>query len=182
GVTVLSDVDASNASDDVFSVGIDVLGLNDTGSLAASVASGAAGLVNSQIGTFRQRLGVNPYGDPGKVLSAFVRMYSDEGDVTATHQASFGSAGNFDFNQSTWGREVGINANLFGNFNAGIVLGNADSRQRLTGEGHGENRMDGMTWGAYATWYVPQGFYVDLSGRWMAVDVRSTSSAGTMST
>src|SRR5690606_9209591 len=183
GVAVLSDIDSSNASDDVFSVGIDVLGLNDTGSLAASIASGAAGLVNSQIGTFRQRLGVNPYGDPGKVMSAFVRMYTDEGDVTATHQAdNFGSAGNFDFNQSTWGREVGINANLFGNFHAGIVLGNADSRQRMIGEGHGENRMDGMTWGAYATWYVPQGFYVDLSGRWMAVDVRSTSSAGTMST
>jgi len=38
--------------------------------------------------------------------------------------------------------------------------------------------MDGMTWGAYATWYVPQGFYVDLTHRQMAVDVESTSIAG----
>ena len=50
------------------------------------------------------------------------------------------------------------------------------------GAGHGENRMDGLTWGAYATWYVPEGFYVDLSGRWMAADVKSISAAGTLVT
>ena len=182
-LNVTSQLNAANTAADVFYVNLDVVGLNDTGALAASVASGAAGFLNSQVGTFRQRLGANPYGDAGSVMSAFVRAYTDEGDVSPDHvAANFGQGGNFAYNQSTWGREIGVNANLFGNFHAGLVLGNADSRQRLTGAGHGENRMDGMTWGAYATWYVPEGFYVDLSGRWMAADVKSISAAGTLVT
>lgn len=178
-----SAIDASNATADVFSVDLDVAGLNDPGTLAASVASGAADMLNSQIGTFKQRMGVNPYGDAGKVMSAFFRTYTSKGDVSPAHVAgNFGQGGNFDYDLSVWGREVGVNANLFGNFHAGVVLGSADGRQRLTGAGVGSNRMDGMTWGAYATWFAPQGFYVDLSGRWMAVDVRSLSAAGQMET
>ena len=168
---------------DEFSLGIDATGLNDTGTLAANVASGAAGMLNAQVGTFKQRMGVNPYGEAGKVMSAFFRTYTSEGDVEPAHAAAnFGQGGNFAYDQSVWGREVGINANLFGNFRAGLTLGSADGRQRLTGAGAGSNRMDGMTWGAYATWFAPQGFYVDVSGRWMAVDVVSTSSAGQLQT
>ena len=182
-LAVSSQINTANSAADVFSVNVDVIGLSDTGTLAANVASGAAGFLNSQVGTFRQRLGVNPYGDAGKVMSAFFRVYSDEGDVTPDAvAANFGQGGNFAYDQSSWGREVGVNANLFGNFHAGVVLGTADSRQRLTGAGVGQNRMDGTTVGAYATWYVPQGFYVDLTGRWMAVDVESTSAAGLLQT
>jgi hypothetical protein len=182
-LSVSSQINTANTAPDLFSVNVDVVGLSDSGSLAASLASGAAGFLNSQVGTFRQRLGVNPYGDAGKVMSAFVRVYSSEGDVDQAHvAANFGQGGNFAYDQSSWGREVGVNANLFGNLHAGVVLGTADSRQRLTGAGVGQNRMDGMTWGAYATWYVPQGFYVDLTGRWMAVDVESTSIAGLLQT
>jgi len=182
-LTVSSQINTANTAPDLFSVNVDVVGLSDSGSLAASVASGAADFLNSQIGTFRQRLGVNPYGDAGKVMSAFVRVYSSEGDVDQAHvAANFGQGGNFAYDQSSWGREVGVNANLFGNFHAGVVLGTADSRQRLTGAGVGQNRMDGMTWGAYATWYVPQGFYVDLTHRQMAVDVESLSIAGLLQT
>lgn len=182
-LTVSSQINTANTAPDLFSVNVDVVGLSDSGSLAASVASGAAGFLNDQVGTFRQRLGVNPYGDAGKVMSAFVRVYTSEGDVDQAHvAANFGQGGNFAFDQTSWGREVGVNANLFGNFHAGVVLGTADSRQRLTGAGMGQNRMDGMTWGAYATWYVPQGFYVDLTHRQMAVDVESTSIAGLLQT
>ena len=182
-LTVSSQINTANTAADLFSVNVDVVGLSDSGSLAASVASGAAGFLNDQVGTFRQRLGVNPYGDAGKVMSAFVRVYTSEGDVDQAHvAANFGQGGNFAFDQTSWGREVGVNANLFGNFHAGVVLGTADSRQRLTGAGMGQNRMDGMTWGAYATWYVPQGFYVDLTHRQMAVDVESTSIAGLLQT
>ncbi|MEF9978239.1 MAG: hypothetical protein RR834_07065 [Thermomonas sp.] len=182
-LTVSSQINTANTSADLFSVNVDVVGLSDSGSLAASVASGAAGFLNDQVGTFRQRLGVNPYGDAGKVMSAFVRVYTSEGDVDQAHvAANFGQGGNFAYDQTSWGREVGVNANLFGNFHAGVVLGTADSRQRLTGAGMGQNRMDGMTWGAYATWYVPQGFYVDLTHRQMAVDVESTSAAGLLQT
>jgi len=166
-----------------FSAGVGVAGLNDVGALASNIASGAAGFINSQMGTFRQRLGVNPYGDEGKVLSAFFRSYRDEGDVSPAHVASnFGQDGSFDFRQTVSGNEVGINANVFGDFHAGIVLGNADGRQRLTGDGTGETRMDGMTIGAYATWYVPQGFYVDLAGRKMTADVRLGSAGTAMGT
>ena len=182
-LTVSSQINTANTAPDLFSVNVDVVGLSDSGSLAASVASGAAGFLNDQVGTFRQRLGVNPYGDAGKVMSAFVRVYTSEGDVDQAHvAANFGQGGNFAFDQTSWGREVGVNANLFGNFHAGVVLGTADSRQRLMGPGVGQNRMDGMTWGAYATWYVPQGFYVDFTHRQMAVDVESTSIAGLLQT
>ena len=182
-LTVSSQINTANTAPDLFSIKVDVVGLSDSGSLAASVASGAAGFLNDQVGTFRQRLGVNPYGDAGKVMSAFVRVYTSEGDVTPDAiAANFGQGGNFAYDQSSWGREVGVNANLFGNFHAGVVLGTAESRQRLTGAGVGQNRMDGMTWGAYATWYVPQGFYVDLTHRQMAVDVESTSIAGLLQT
>lgn len=163
-----------------FLVSLDVLGLNDTGALAAATASGAAAFMNAQVGTFRQRLGVNPYGDAGKVMNAFVRFYSSEGDVDLAHTAgNFGQGGNFGFSQKTWGKEFGINANLSEKIHAGLVFGNADSRQRLS-EGVGENRMDGATVGAYATWQAPEGFYVDLTGRWMAADIRATSAAGVM--
>ena len=178
-LTVSSQLNAANTADDVFSINLDVVGLNDTGTLAANVASGAAGMLNAQVGTFKQRMGVNPYGDAGKVMSAFFRTYTSEGDVNPDHlAANFGQGGNFGYDQSVWGREVGVNANLFGNFHAGLTFGSADGRQRLTGAGVGSNRMDGMTWGLYATWFAPQGFYVDVSGRWMAVDVTSSSAAG----
>lgn len=158
-----------------------VTGLEDAGALAASVASGAAALLDSQVGTFRQRLGVNPYGDTGAVLSAFVRLYNDQGDMRPGHLAgNFGQGGHFNYNQANWGREVGVNANLSGNFHAGIVLGNGDTRQRLTEGGAGENRMSGMTVGGYATWYVPGGLYFDFSARQMAVDIHSTSVIGTL--
>lgn len=172
--------EAGSGGDAAFLVSLDVLGLNDTGALAATTATAAATFLNSQVGTFRQRLGVNPYGDADKVMNAFVRFYSSQGDINPTHSAgNFGQGGRFGFAQNSWGREVGINANLPGNIHAGLVLGNADSRQRLS-DGVGENRMDGATVGAYATWYAPGGFYVDLSGRWMASDIHSTTAAGTM--
>jgi outer membrane autotransporter protein len=140
-------------------------------------------MLNAQIGTFKQRMGVNPYGDDGKVLSAFFRTYTSEGDVEPAHvAANFGQGGNFAYDQSVWGREVGVNAHLHGNVHAGLTVGTADGRQRLTGAGVGSSRMDGMTWGLYATWFAPQGFYADLSGRWMAVDVVSTSAAGPLET
>ncbi len=180
GLTVSSQINAANTANDVFSINVDVNGLNDTGALAASASSGAAVFLNSQVGTFRQRLGFNPYGDAGKVMSAYVRFYTSTGDLRQGHTAAnFGQSGHFNFDQSSWGHEIGINANLYGNIHAGLVLGKADSRQRLT-EGNGTSRMDGTTVGGYATWYAPGGLYVDLSARKMAMDIYATSAAGTM--
>ncbi|MBV2209116.1 MAG: hypothetical protein KUL77_06095 [Thermomonas sp.] len=179
-VVTKSTLDATNGSDDLFAVALDVAGLNDTGTLSASAASGAAAALNAQVGTFRQRLGANPYGDADKVMSGFVRFYSNDGDMALTNTAgNFGQAGNFGFNQRTWGNEFGINANLYSHLHAGVVLGKATSRQRLTA-GAGENRFDGTTVGLYASWYNPTGLYVDLSSRWMTSDLRATSAAGVM--
>ncbi len=181
GFTIGSDIDATNATNDVFSIDLDVNGLNDTGAIAVLTAQGAANFMNMQVGTFRQRLGANPYGDAGKVMSAFVRYYTDSGDVSPGHNAfNFGQGGHFNYDQSSWGTEVGVNANLWSNLHMGVVLGNADSRQRLRDGGVGTNRFDGMTFGIYATWYTPEGWYIDFSGRKMAADVRSTSVAGTL--
>ena len=180
-LTISSAIDATNTVDDVFSINLDVNGLNDTGSIAALTAQGAANFMNAQVGTFRQRLGVNPYGDAGKVMSAYVRYYTETGDVNPGHNAhNFGQGGNFDYRQASWGTEVGVNANLWSNLHAGVVLGNADSRQRLDNPGVGTNRMDGMTFGMYLTWYVPNGWYVDLTARKMAADVYSTSVGGVL--
>jgi outer membrane autotransporter protein len=177
-----SHIDAAG-SGDVFSLGIDATGLSGGGILAASVASGTAGMLDAQIGTFKQRMGVNPFGDPGKVLSTFFRTYASEGDVDPTHVASnFGQGGDFTYHQNVTGNEVGINANLSANFHAGMTLGHADGRQHPIAADIGSNRMDGMTLGAYASWFSPRGYYFDLSGRWMAVDVVSASSAGALKT
>lgn len=181
GLAINSAINTANTADDVFSISMSINGLSDSGSLGASTASGMAGFMNAQMGTFRQRLGVNPYGDAGKVMSAFVRVYADQGDVSQKHASNFGNGGYFDFDTASWGREVGVNANLFGNFHAGLVLGSMDGRQRLTGGGSGESRMHAMTVGGYLTWYVPNGWYVDFSARQMAPDIHLSTSAGTMS-
>jgi outer membrane autotransporter protein len=168
----------SGGSGNVFALGIDATGLNDAGILAANVASGAAGMLDAQVGTFRQRMGVNPYGDDDKVLSAFFRAWNSDGDVDPTHVAdNFGQGGDFGYDLRASGREVGVNAHLSANVHVGVVLGDSDGHQRVDG-GAGSNRMDGSTFGVYATWFAPQGFYIDLSNRWMAVDVTSTSTAG----
>jgi outer membrane autotransporter protein len=168
----------SGGSGNVFALGIDATGLNDAGILAANVASGAAGMLDAQVGTFRQRMGVDPYGGDDKVLSAFFRAWNSDGDVDPTHVAdNFGQGGDFAYDLRASGREVGVNAHLSANVHVGVVLGDSDGRQRVDG-GAGSNRMDGSTFGVYATWFAPQGFYIDLSNHWMAVDVTSTSVAG----
>lgn len=183
GNFIAMDVAVTQPTANAFAVGIDVVGLQDSGTLAAAVASGAANMLNTQIGTFTQRMGVNPFGDEDKVLSAYVRGYTSEGDVDPAHQAfNFGQGGNFAYNQKSSGREIGLNANLAGNLHVGLTLGSADGRQTLTGNGVGQNRLDGNTVGLYATWFAPQGLYVDVSNRKMAVDVHSTSAAGTLPT
>lgn len=177
-VVATQQIDASNAALDHFMVGLEVAGLNDTGTLAATAMTGVANFVNAQMGTFRQRLGFNPYGGAGQVLNAFVRFQTSEGDITPSHMSgNFGNAGNFDFNLSSWGREFGINANFTENLHAGLVFDKADGRQRLNA-GAGENRMKGTAVGGYVTWHVPDGWYVDLSTRSMAVDVDAITVSG----
>ncbi len=183
-VTVSSEIDASNASDDVFSVGVDVAGLNDTGALAASIASGAQSLINSQVGTWRQRMGVLPAKGQDTVgLSPWIRTFSDKGEVDPAHvAANFGSGGNFRYDQSNSGSELGMNVNIRGGVNIGLLLANSQGTQRLLDSGVGTDRMDGSAFGLYTTWIGSNGFYVDASYRWLDFDVDLTSAAGQQST
>jgi hypothetical protein len=178
---ISSAIDASNASADVFSVGVAMDGLNDAGALAASVASGAHSLINSQIGTWRQRMGVLPRQDDGG-LSPWIRAFSDDGEVDQQHVAAdFTDAGDFRFQQSNQGSELGINFALPGGFNYGVLLAKADGDQRLRGRA-GSDRIDLSTVGVYGTWISSLGFYLDASYRWMDFDAELSSVGGAQST
>jgi outer membrane autotransporter protein len=183
-VNVTSQLDTSNAADDVFSVGLDVAGLNDAGSLAASIASGAQSLLSSQIGTWRQRMGVvtrKPEGTVG--LSPWIRVFSDKGSIDPTHTAqNFGSGGNFSYDQSNSGREFGANLNPFGGFNVGLLFAKSEGTQRLLGTGQGTDKFSETAFGLYTTWIADNGFYVDASYRWMSFDADLTAAGGPQAT
>ncbi len=172
-------VDANNAADDVFSLGVAVTGLNDMGSVAAALAPGAQSLVNAQVGTWRQRMGVVPAsGD--SVLAPWVRMFSDSGDVNAQHSSNFGPGGTFGFDQSNSGWELGLDTRPSEHLAVGVLFGDSEGSQHLTG-GAGSDRLDGRTFGLYGTW-LANGFYLDVSQRWTGIDARLSSAAGTQKT
>ena len=157
------------------SAAVEVEGLNDTGVLAASVAQGAHSLINSAIGTMRQRYGVQyPLAAGQAGLSPWVRLYTDKGDFSPVG-SGFGSGGDFGFEQENRGRELGMGFTL-GRASFGVLAGNADGTQRLAGGG-GADRLKLHGAGVYATWRDPR-FYIDASYRWMDFDARLDSAGG----
>lgn len=174
-----ANIDASNATADVFSLGVAVTGLSDMGSLAATIAPGAQSLVNAQVGTWRQRMGVVPGpGDTG--LAPWVRMFTDSGDVNPAHSSNFGPGGNFGFKQSNHGWELGLDARPTEHFAVGVLFADSEGSQHLR-TGAGSDRLDGKTFGLYGT-LLANGFYVDVSQRWSGFDARLQSAAGTQTT
>jgi hypothetical protein len=162
------------------SAGVEVTGLNDTGVLAASVAQGAQSLVNSTIGTLRQRTGVlYPLEDGQAGISPWVRYFTDKGDL-APAASGFGRDADFGFEQENSGTEFGIDFAVGNGFHLGVLGGNADGKQRLTGA-TGSDRLKLHGAGVYASWYGPR-FYVDVSQRWMDFDTRLDSASGEMET
>jgi outer membrane autotransporter protein len=183
-VEITSQLDATNASDDIFSVGVDVAGLNDPGTLAASIASGAQSLLTSQVGTLRQRMGVLPGKDKDAAgISPWIRVFSDRGEVDPSHAAAnFGNGGNFNYDQSNSGREVGMDVNFAGGFNAGLLLAKSDGTQHLVDGGIGSDHISGNAFGLYGTWIGANGFYADASYRWFEFTADLRSVAGKQST
>jgi hypothetical protein len=178
-VIITSEIDTSNATPDVFSAGVDVAGLNDTGAIAASIGSGAWSLMTSQIGTWRQRMGVVPEPGDGEGLSAFVRTFYDKGDVSPEHRAfNFGQRGNFDYQQLNSGTEVGLNFEPVAGFNLGLNLGKSRGKQTLADPGIASAHVAADTFGLYGTWIGQSGWYVDASYRAMRFDARLDSAAG----
>ncbi|GAB3371848.1 hypothetical protein GCM10027431_21370 [Lysobacter rhizosphaerae] len=180
GFGLSSSIDSANARDDVYALRVDATGLNGTGSLAAAVAPGAQSLVNAQVGTWRQRMGVVPEkGDT--VVAPWMRVFTSSGDEEARHSSNFGSGGTFGFHQSNHGWELGLDVRPTEHIALGVLLGKSDGSQRVGG-GAGSDRFDGSTVGLYGTWLGSNGFYVDLSQRWIDVDARLRAATGAVTT
>ena len=164
------------AAPDVLSLSIEVTGLNDTGSTATALAPGAQSLLNAQIGTWRQRMGVVPQkgGDVG--VAPWIRYFTQSGDVDPSHGGNFGSGGDFGFHQSNSGWELGLDTRIGEQFAVGVLLGQSEGSQRLT-DGAGSDRLDGDGYGVYGTW-MANAFYVDASMRWLDIDARLRYPAG----
>lgn len=175
GIGITSKIDPSNATADAFYAQIAVTGLSDAGTLAASAGQSAQSLMASQIGTWRQRMGVVPaQAGPGGV-SPWVRRYYDNRDVKLSHTANFGSGGNFAYEQTNAGTELGLDVAPMAGINLGIMLADNKAEQRLTGSGAGSSRLDGHTVGLYGTYTSAKGYYVDLSYRTMGFKSRLRS-------
>ncbi|GAB3736421.1 hypothetical protein GCM10028862_21020 [Luteimonas pelagia] len=171
GVRVTSDIDASNATEDVFYVGVRGTGLDAGGSLAASIGSGAWRLLDSTIGTWRQRMGVVGEPSSDRALSPFLRVFDDEGDITQAHRSSEAAAGGtFRFNQRNTGAEVGLDFAPAQGMHLGLLAGKVRGDQSLVGDHAGSDRIDGRTLGVYGTWVGQSGAYVDASYRAMRFD------------
>ena len=178
-VLVTSRIDASNATPDVFSFGFDVAGLSDDGALAASIGAGAWSLMTSQIGTWRQRVGVVPPRSADHGVAPFVRTFYDQGDVGPSHRAvNFGQSGNFDHEQLNSGTEVGVNFEPAEGINIGAIAGKSRGKQSLAGDGVGSDKLEADTYGFYATWIAGNGFYLDTSYRAMRFDARIDGAGG----
>jgi outer membrane autotransporter protein len=170
-------IDSTNTSDDLYSLRVEATGLNGTGLLATAVAPGAQSLVDAQIGTWRQRMGVVPRqgGDAG--VAPWMRVFSGSGDVELGHRSNFGAGGDFGFDQSNHGWELGLDTRPGEHFAFGVLIAKSEGSQHL-GAGAGSDRFDGKSFGIYGTWLGDNGFYLDASQRWTGVDARLRSATG----
>ena len=168
-----SHVDASNATPDLITLGVQVDGLNAMGTLGTALAPGVQALVETQVGTWRERMGVVRPG-PG-VLAPFVRWFSDSGDIDGTHAGLVPTQGDA-FHQSTTGWEAGLEARPVETVAVGALVAVSDATQRL--DAGGEDRMDATTFGLFATWMPSDAAYVDASYRWIGVDAELRAASG----
>jgi len=178
GVGLTSNIDATNAKPDVISVQVAVTGLTDSGTLAASVVPGVQSLLGSEIGTWRQRMGVIGKTAKGH-FNIWARFFQDDGTVDAGHLASnFGQEGNFAFKQKNFGEEGGLDFAISDELSIGVLGGHAQATQNLAYGGVGSSRIKGNAFGAYATWISPRGFYLDASYRRLNFHSDLNSAAG----
>jgi hypothetical protein len=179
GVDILGRIDASNVNADIFDASVQATGLNDTGSLAASLGAGVQGLMTSQIGTWRQRSGAVPDASLDHRLSAYVRSFNDQGNVNAGNNArNFGQGGNFAFAQANAGTQVGVGFAPGNGFNLGFLMARSNGQQNLTGVGFGRESMFADSIGVSGTWVSPRGYYLDASYWSMEFSAHMDSAAG----
>ena len=169
----------NTADGDVFSVGVAAAGLSASGRAAASAAPGILQMIDTGVGTWRERMGLNPELADGRVgLGPWVRAYSRRGDLEARQDGgNFDQGGPLALRQSTNGTEVGFDAHVGGGVHAGVFVGRMHGTTRTADSA---DRLRGGVSGVYASWFAPQGFYVDLSHRWMDFTVDTLSAGGPM--
>lgn len=177
GVSVVEHLDASNAAADMFALELSFDGINDTGSLAASIAPGAQSLMAAQVGTFRQRFG--QWSQPGNGdKGAWVRLYRDKGTINPDSVLfNLPQEDSFAFDQTNTGIEAGIGAHITDGVWIGMSLATGEGKQSLE-RGVGSDELDGDTIGAHLTWLSTNGMYTDVSYRWMHFDAALSSGAG----
>jgi outer membrane autotransporter protein len=156
-----------------------VTGLSDTGALAANIPGSVQSLMNSSVGTWRQRMGVIDQFSDGAV-ALWARIWTDKGGWSPEHHAAFGDGGNFDWDQKNSGLEAGVDFAVSDEFSVGLLVGKSEADVDLDDPGVGSADLDADTWGVYGTWISPTGFYLDASYRWMSFDVDLNSVAGGM--
>ena len=157
--------------DGVFALQFDATGLTDAGALAVSLPGAVRSLANAQVGSWRQRMGVIAPGGTG--LGLWARAWRDKGNLRPAHHADF-AAEALGWRQSNGGLEAGLDF-AFDELRIGVLLGQAQADTRV---GAGTNDIGADTWGLYATWISPRGFYLDASYRWMDFDVDLAASIG----
>jgi len=155
-----------------------VAGLSDLGTLAASAAPGVQSLMNSQIGTLEDRMGAVSQTIQGG-LSLWTRAFADSGTVDPDHSAgNFGQNGNFGFDQSNSGEELGLDFAISDQFKAGALFAKSRANQSLDGNEADSSQITGNTSGLYGTWIATSGLYVDASYRWMSFNDRLHAPTG----
>jgi outer membrane autotransporter protein len=177
--SLIEDIDATNATPDVFSLGIEVVGLTDPGTLAASVVGADISLLTTTVGTWRERMGVIDSFRKNSV-SLWARVFTSKGEFSPEHVATgFGNGGNFDWHQRNSGFEAGVDFAVTDSLSMGVLVGKSEADVDLI-DGVGENEIDSDNYGVYATW-VRDGWYVDGSYRWSDFENRLRSVGGNMS-
>ena len=167
---IFADIDASNATNDIFYLGFSVDGVADAGTIGAALGGGAATMLRTNIGTWRQREGV-VRAENDSAITLWGRVFSDKGDVEPEHFAdNFGQLGNFNHELKVTGFEAGGDFNVADEFHLGLMVATLNGDIRLHSPGVGDGDIDGTSWGIYGTWLPGNGFYADLSYRWMDFD------------
>jgi len=157
---------------------VTVSGLSQLGTLAASAAPGVQSLMRSQIGTLEDRMGAVSQTIKGG-LSLWTRAFADSGTVDPQHSAgNFGQNGNFGFDQSNSGEEVGLDFAISDEVKAGALFAKSQANQSLDGNEADSSKITGDTSGIYGTWISSSGFYLDASYRWMTFNDRLHAPVG----
>jgi hypothetical protein len=169
--SLVGDVDASNASDDIYSLRGQVLGLGETGVIAAAVAPGVQVLLHSVVGSLAQRDAVLGDAQPGR-FGVFARVYRNQGTL---------DLGEGELSQRNSGGETGFDFAGSQRFSAGLLLGRAKADQGLKG-GSASDAIEGDVTGAFGTMRLPRGIYADLSHRRLKFDARMQTPDGIVTT